>query len=875
MARRMKAADIESPSSFLPPKRPSSLPNLTESRSSRQNTTADAQSNTIISPPPFLPPRRSPQSRAEQSIAGSVKPRLRPLTQKNESRPTSLQSFSSGDTVAFTGSNLHREPSNNSERSKRLLKTGLELPVRSPKLEPIHDDGPLRSGLNRPPPPGWPPGPPTALRQSSLRVMSRLSEDDLGPPMLPPAVLGTSRSDPQLGSERRRPSTHPLSALDRKRMEQIDQVDQNAPTLGEEDPWRLPALPPSRPSTPQSALRPKPTPSFARLSSFDNLLTYREEKAEWKRISRSPSMIQRAPSEPAMNASTRERAKTFAMLEDPIFYDDQMVTDLEDGERDANHPSAGPVVPAPSGTRNRFRHIAAEIGFCFTIAMTQFLAEYLISGFALELPRILSSHIQIGPGAMGMFWPASLLSLILSATLFIFARLADMYSGYLIFMFGVAWLAIWTLIPGFSRTLIWLDIARAMQGLAIAAFMPSTFTMVGSIYPEGPRKNFVMGLYSGCAPLGFFAGFLCAGTLPVDKPQWYFWIASVLSAVTLITAFLSVPSDRTDRQKLKLKMDWIGAFLIMAGLILVSYALGVEPYANQFEATKSAWAFPIVIGPFASGIVCLALAFWYEGWQATCPLLPFHFFKPKSVKSFSLACLCFYASFGVWLYNSAQYFQSPTGTTSYGMQGMSGTTLALWYTPTAIGGVILCIVGGSLMHIVPIMILLIISALAWIAAPLLLALAPLPLNYWSYVVPSMLCATIGIDLTFTISIVFFSSVQPLRYQGLSGAVCSSLVNLAMSFALSISEIVSKEAQSSEILPIQSINWGFQASFLYGAASAGLGLIICVICVRISRSVVREQPTDEERPRPPSSDSTLVSEGEERDQEELQQGTRRA
>ncbi|KAK3712845.1 hypothetical protein LTR37_008936 [Vermiconidia calcicola] len=860
MARRVVAADIESPPSFLPPRRPSSLPNLTKSGSSWQFTTSDAQSSTIDSPPPFLPPRRPSQSRTGPP-AGGVKQRSRPLTQENDSRPTSLQSFSSGDT--FNKTNLRRAPSNNSERSKRLLKTDLESLVRSPQLEPIRDDEPLRTGLNRPAPPGWPPGPPTALRQSSLRIMSRPSEDELGPPMLPPAVLGTSRSDPQLDSGRLRPFTHLAPALDERRTQPLDQDSQ---LFGEEAPWRLPALPPSRPSTPQSAPRPKPKPSFARLSSFDNLLTYREEKAEWKRISRSPSLIQRAPSEPAMNANTRERTKAFAILDDPIFHDGQMTTDVEDAAPHGDYPAARPVTPAPSGKRNRFRHIAAEIGFCFTIAMTQFLAEYLISGFALELPRILSSHMQIGPGAMGMLWPASLLSLILSATLFIFARLADMYSGYLIFMFGVAWLAIWTLIPGFSRTLIWLDIARAMQGLAIAAFMPSTFTMVGSIYPEGPRKNFVMGLYSGCAPLGFFAGFLCAGTLPVDKPQWYFWIASILSAVTLITAFLSVPSDRTDREKLKLKMDWIGAFLIMAGLILVSYALAVEPYANQFEATKSAWAFPIVIGPFASGIVCLALAFWYEGWQATCPLLPFDFFKPKSVKSFSLACLCFYASFGVWLYNSAQYFQSPTGTTSYGPQGMSGTTLALWYTPTAIGGVILCIVGGSLMHIVPIMILLIISALAWIAAPLLLALAPLPLNYWSFVVPSMLCATIGIDLTFTISIVFFSSVQPLRYQGLSGAVCSSLVNLAMSFALSISEIVSKEAQSSEILPIQSINWGFQASFIYGAASAGHGLIICVLCVRISRSVVREQPTDEERPRPPSSDSTLVSEGEQRDEE---------
>ena len=290
---------------------------------------------------------------------------------------------------------------------------------------------------------------------------------------------------------------------------------------------------------------------------------------------------------------------------------------------------------------------------------------------------------------------------------------------------------------------------------------------------------------------------------------------------------------------------------------MFSYALSVEPYANQFGTDESGFAFPIVVGPFSSGIVCLAVAFWYEGWCASCPILPFEFFKPKSVTTFSLACMCFYASYGVWLYNSAQFFQLPSIVPGQDKEPLSGMILALWYTPTAIGGIFLCIVGGMVMHIVPIMILLLFSALAWIAAPLLLALAPLPLSYWEYVVPSMICATIGIDLTFTISIVFFSSVQPLRYQGLSGAVCSILVNLAMSFALSISEIVMEKASELPTLGHNSEVSGYRATFIYAAASAGLGLLICIIFVRISRSVVQEQPSDEEMAQGGSSDTTLV------------------
>lgn len=764
------------------------------------------------------------------------------------------------------------------------------------------------------------------------------------------------------------------------------------------DPWQLPSLAHhhqqqpssiSRSSSRRSAVMPlKPKASFTRLQSLDSLITYREEKAEWKRAS---SFIQAAWSgeeelqqeeqeqqqqheydddtrreptttrEPTVrgccygvddsvagaHAATATATATAAAAADEdgrnqqqhqqhkdlllTFADEKSsssssassssssttsssspsssVPNTPRGEfskhdkkqeqqqqqrgDDTTLPHTRPSFPSSSTKgggkeegeyqppKNKFRTFAAEVGFCFTIAMTQFLAEYMISGFAIELPKIMNRYTSsssssssgggmAAPGSLGMFWPASLLSLILSATLLTFARISDMYGGYLPFMFGVVWLGIWSLLAGFSQTsVLLLDVSRAMQGLAIAAYIPSTFAMMGSIYPEGPRKNLVLGLYSGCAPLGFFAGFLAAGALPDEVPGWYFWIAAILAFVTAVTAYLTVPHDRTDRQQLGLKMDWIGAFLITAGLILVAYGLAVEPYANQFDTARSGWTFPMVLGPLITGLACLGIAFWVEGWYAACPLLPFDFFSPRSVKAFSLACLCFYASYGVWLYESASYFSSASATGT--AHGITGLKLAAWYTPTAVGGLILCVVGGALLHLVPILMLLVISGLAWIGAPLLLALAPLPLHYWSFVMPSMLCATIGIDLTFTISVVYLSSVSPLRYQGLAGAVSSILVNLAMSFSLSISEIVAVKAESAIpiphsaspaerlILADQRANRGYKYAFIYAAASAGLGLFIAALFVRISRSVVQEKKAVdlEGGPRHSSEVSTLV------------------
>ena len=460
-----------------------------------------------------------------------------------------------------------------------------------------------------------------------------------------------------------RPHSHPPLLTPRRSTYAVNQTPRLSPLTHphpESEEGELRALPSVllRDGSPRR-LGPKPRASLTRLSSLDALLEFREEKAEWKRASANLGGGRQCYSEGDMRATYLQRPSPLAQLHSVgDDADGGGAGGCEKGETVQVPETGGSIVfeagaDAKAKDDSKFRNLPSEYGFCLTIALTQFLAEYLISGFAIELPKLLYDRLDVGPGSLGLFWPASLLSLILSATLLVFARLSDIYGGYMPFMFGVAWMAIWTLLPGFFKGPIVLDVARAMQGLAIAAYMPSTFTMIGTFFDEGPRRNFVLGLYSGCAPLGFFAGFLTAGALPDDKPEWYFWIASAIAFVTLITAYTAIPKDKTDRGKLELEMDWLGAFFITAGLILVSYALAVEAYANQFDPVRNGFTYAIVYGPFASGLVCLALAFVVEGWVAKCPLLPFDFFKPKGVIAFSLAGLCFYASYGVWLYNSA------------------------------------------------------------------------------------------------------------------------------------------------------------------------------------------------------------------------------
>jgi len=70
-------------------------------------------------------------------------------------------------------------------------------------------------------------------------------------------------------------------------------------------------------------------------------------------------------------------------------------------------------------------------------------------------------------------------------------RLSDMYGGKRLFVIGVGWLVICSIVAGVAQTELMLDIARALQGLGPAAFLPSSVMLMGSVYRPGPRKNLV------------------------------------------------------------------------------------------------------------------------------------------------------------------------------------------------------------------------------------------------------------------------------------------------------------------------------------------------------------------------------------------------
>lgn len=404
-----------------------------------------------------------------------------------------------------------------------------------------------------------------------------------------------------------------------------------------------------------------------------------------------------------------------------------------------------------------------------------------------------------------------------------------MYGGYVVFNGGLVWYCAWCLVVGFSQNYVMLIACRALQGLGAAAFLPSGIMLLGKTYRPGPRKNFIFALYGASAPLGFFIGILFGGIAGEFLDwRWYFWLGAIILAVVCAVALLTVPNDWRSTiaaTRGSLSMDWAGFATIVPGLLLVVYA-----FTDSSQAPNG-WASPQIIVTLVVGVALLAAAFYVELRVASQPLVPAELFAPRYMRRLVVALFFGYGTFGVFLFYSTFYIEL--------VLHMPPLLTAVWYIPLVVGGLVIACVGGLTLHLLPGRVLLIIAGLGNVGCALLFALMPEDPGYWSWVFPSMVCGTIGIDITFTVTNVFITTNLPGRWQGLAGALINSTLFLGISFFLGLADVAVGQTLH---LPLRE---NYQVAFWF---ATGTGAVSLCLFALVDTGQAKSQLTVEERAR---------------------------
>ena len=136
------------------------------------------------------------------------------------------------------------------------------------------------------------------------------------------------------------------------------------------------------------------------------------------------------------------------------------------------------------------------------------------------------------------------------------------------------------------------------------------------------------------------------------------------------------------------------------------------------------------------------------------------------------------------------------------------------------GGIVLATIGGFTLHKLPGRVLLMISGCGCLASVLLFALIPREhANYWAFVFPSMLGATIGVDITYLVSNIFITTNVPSHMQGTAGGLINTLLFIGISFFLGLADLAVAESEGA----FDGEN--HRVAFWFAVACAGCSLLL--------------------------------------------------
>lgn len=165
--------------------------------------------------------------------------------------------------------------------------------------------------------------------------------------------------------------------------------------------------------------------------------------------------------------------------------------------------------------------------------------------------------------------------------------------------------------------------------------------------------------------------------------------------------------------------------------------------------------------------------------------------------------------------------------------GYNAIQTALAFIPMAAGGIILATVGGFTLHFLPGRLLLIFSGMGHVACVLLFALIPEGGSYWAYILPAMIGATIGIDITYNATNIFITTNIQHKHQGAAGALINSLLFLPISLFLGLADVVSASYES------QGTRDSYKAALWFGTGCAIVALLLfCLIDTGKAESQLR-------------------------------------
>ncbi|KAK6902850.1 efflux protein [Kwoniella mangroviensis CBS 10435] len=482
-------------------------------------------------------------------------------------------------------------------------------------------------------------------------------------------------------------------------------------------------------------------------------------------------------------------------------------------DSDLPPPSAQPLSPA------RLFLVAATV--TFTLCMSSAGSQALNIG----LPTIQTDLHMIDSDLQ---WIASAYSLTNGCFLLLSGRLADVHGRKLVFVTGVLWFALWTMIGGFMKNGAGLVVTRALAGCGAAMSTPSAVGIIAQNF-TGKARSTAFACFSAGAPVGGAIGLIIGGLfVSYVKNTWrgaLFLLAGLAFFISVVALF-TIPSDvpHSDDKRI----DWIGAALVTVGLILLQFTISAG------QTAPHGWKTGYIIALLIIGFLLVVSFFLWERYiineTSRPPLMRLKLWTRAKGRLASVYFIGFVAWMGFvsLFYHATLYYQQVQETGPIGAM--------LRFLPTSVSGVLCNVIVAFLISVIPTQWLVCVGLIATGLGNVCFALSWENTNYWRLPFNGMWLSVMGADFLMATGLIFVAALSLPDEHSVAGALFQTLMQLGGSFGLAITTVISdvqfdKAYNTGGKSYKESLLEGYHAAFWLGAATSFLALLIAIIALR--------------------------------------------
>jgi EmrB/QacA subfamily drug resistance transporter len=456
---------------------------------------------------------------------------------------------------------------------------------------------------------------------------------------------------------------------------------------------------------------------------------------------------------------------------------------------------------------------------------------------AIVIVALPSIGADLGFSEQGLQWVISAYALTFAGLLLLGGRAADLLGRRRMFVVGVLFFTIASLVCGLAWSPPALIAARAVQGVGAAIMTPTALSIISTTFPEGSERNKALGIWSMMGATGATAAWLIGGPL-VEGPgwEWIFFINIPLGVAALALSPVLLSESRAALTRRS--YDPAGALTITGALVLLVYAV--------VEAPDVGWADVRTIPLFAGSALLLAAFALIES-RHRAPLVPLRLLRSRTLVGANLVMLIFgTVAFGV-----------PFILTLYAQQvlGYSAIKFGLGTVVFTVIAAVGSIVSQAVVLKVGFRTVAATGMVLLAGGALVLTQVSVGGSYVGDMLLGLIVYGAGIGPVFVTATVAALAGVAERESGLASALSNTAFQIGAALGVAIVTTVAVTRSEDYLAANEGasqlvvLNEGFQSAFLACVVLAGIGAGLALLLLGRPRGVTQEQVEVEPSPAP--------------------------